>query len=454
MNMKTKTLTEGTPWKLLLSFSIPILIGRIVQLFYSLVDTKIVGATLGELALASVGSVSTLYNLTTGLANGLTLGFSILMSIYFGKNEEKNLKKSYAASLLLTIVSMTVLIAGLILFLQPILNLLHVPADEMELSKAYIRILIWGLFATGMYNMCSNALRAIGDAVTPLIFLIVAALGNVGLDYLFILGFDMGVAGAAWATVLAQAVSVVLCLIRIRRKFPILHITREDYRLERRMVTEMIQSGLSMGLMSCLVSFGTVSLQSAINRMGTSVIVAHVAARKIFEIMMVPGGVLSSAMATYSGQNYGANRMDRVKEGLKASLLIGLVWSLAAIVLTWIGADAMIGFMASSSNPDVIYWGSTYIKLNMIFNIVCILVCVIRNTLQGCGNRIIPVVSSVIELVGKIVFAFVLAPVFAYWSIIWSEPVVWIAMVIPLLFRIRKIFRTAQYPTSADQSVG
>lgn len=441
---KTKTLTEGKPWKLLLSFSIPILIGRIVQLFYSLIDTKVVGATLGELALASVGSVSTLYNLTTGFANGLTLGFSILMAMYFGRQDEKKLKRAYAGNILLSIITMAVLIAGLLIFLHPVLTLLNVPEDEMAMSKAYIRILIVGLMATGLYNMCSNALRAIGDAVTPLVFLIISSLGNVALDYLFILGFGMGVEGAAYATVLAQIISVILCLIRIRRKFPILHITLEDFRLEKGMVAEMYKSGLSMALMSCLVGFGTVSLQSAINRMGTSIIVAHVAARKIFELMMVPSSVLSSAMATFSGQNYGAGRLDRIREGLRSALLIGVVWSVIAIVITWIGAGYMIRFMASSSNPEVIYWGSVYMKVNMIFNMICILVCVLRNTMQGFGDRVIPVVSSFIELVGKVVFAFVLAPVFSYWGIIWAEPVAWICMVIPLILRTVKILRVTK----------
>lgn len=438
---KTKTLTEGTPWKLLLSFSIPILIGQIVQLFYSLVDTKIVGATLGELALASVGSVSTLYNLTNGFANGLTLGFSIVIAMYFGRRDERNLKKAYAADILLSLIIIAVVVAGLLLGLQPILELLHVPPEEMQMSVGYIRVLIIGLFATVLYNMYANALRALGDSVTPLMFLIVAALTNIVLDYWFILGFGMGVEGAAWATVISQILSVLLCFIRVRRKFQILHVTAGDFRLERRMVSELVKSGLSMSLMSCLVSFGTVSLQSAINQMGTAVIVAHTATRKIFEIMMVPCTVLASAMATFSGQNYGAGRLDRIKQGLKSALLIGLAWSVIAIVLIFLASKVLMRFLASTSNPEVIYWGSTYIKLNILFFMVCICVCVLRNTMQGFGNRVIPVVSSLIELAGKVIFAFALAPVFGYWGIIWSEPVAWIAMVIPLVISTARTFR-------------
>lgn len=438
---KTKTLTEGTPWKLLLSFSIPILIGQVVQLFYSLVDTKVVGATLGELALASVGSVSTLYNLTNGFANGLTMGFAIIIAMYFGRKDEKNLKKAFAADILLSLVIIAVVIVGLMLFLRPVLGLLHVPEEQMEMSVSYISVLIVGLFATVLYNMFANALRALGDSVTPLIFLIIAALTNVVLDYGFILGFGMGVEGAAWATVISQILSVVLCFLRVRRKFPVLHVSASDFRLERGMVSELVKSGLSMSLMSCLVSFGTVSLQSAINQMGTAVIVAHTATRKLFEIIMVPSMVLSAAMATFSGQNYGAGRLDRIRAGLKSALLIGLGWSGIAIALIYLTANYLIRFIASSSNPEVIYWGVTYIRLNVLFLIVCLCVCVLRNTMQGFGNRKIPVISSLIELVGKVIFAFALAPVLGYWGIIWSEPVVWFAMVIPLAISTVRTFQ-------------
>mgnify|MGYP000570962481 FL=1 len=194
-------------------------------------------------------------------------------------------------------------------------------------------MLIVGLFATLFYNLCANTLRAIGDALTPLIFLIVATVSNIGLDYLFILGFQMGVQGAAYATVLAQLLSVVLCLIRIFRKFPILHIQKEDFRFDRELMAEMYKSGLSMGLMSCLVGIGTILLQSAINTLGTTVIVAHTAARKVFELVSLPNSVLGSAMATYCGQNYGARRFDRIRQGIRASLIIAAVWAVVVFLI-------------------------------------------------------------------------------------------------------------------------
>lgn len=439
--MKTKTLTEGTPWKQILLFSIPIFWGNVFQLLYSLVDTKIVGSTLGTEALAAVGSVSTLHTLMTGFLNGLTLGFSLITAMCFGAKNRKRLKKTFAAAISLGVLTTLALVLMLMIFLHPVLNLLHVPQAQFEMAYAYISVLIVGLFATLFYNLCANTLRAIGDALTPLIFLIVATVSNIGLDYLFILGFQMGVQGAAYATVLAQLLSVVLCLIRIFRKFPILHIQKEDFRFDRELMAEMYKSGLSMGLMSCLVGIGTILLQSAINTLGTTVIVAHTAARKVFELVSLPNSVLGSAMATYCGQNYGARRFDRIRQGIRASLIIAAVWAVVVFLICHTIEGKLIQFVASTTNPDVIYWGSTYLKVDMSFIVICGVIVILRNSMQGFGDRVIPVFSSCIEFAGKIIFAFVFAPMFAYWGIIWAEPMVWIAMVIPLIVKVVHVLK-------------
>ena len=439
--MKTKTLTEGTPWKQIMLFSIPIFWGNVFQLLYSLVDTKIVGSTLGTEALAAVGSVSTLHTLMTGFLNGLTLGFSLITAMCFGAKNRKRLKKTFAAAISLGVLTTLALVLMLMIFLHPVLNLLHVPQAQFEMAYAYISVLIVGLFATLFYNLCANTLRAIGDALTPLVFLIVATVSNIGLDYLFILGFQMGVQGAAYATVLAQLLSVVLCLIRIFRKFPILHIQKEDFRFDRELMAEMYKSGLSMGLMSCLVGIGTILLQSAINTLGTTVIVAHTAARKVFELVSLPNSVLGSAMATYCGQNYGARRFDRIRQGIRASLIIAAGWAVVVFLICHTIEGKLIQFVASTTNPDVIYWGSTYLKVDMSFIVICGVIVILRNSMQGFGDRVIPVFSSCIELAGKIIFAFVFAPMFAYWGIIWAEPMVWIAMVIPLIVKVVHVLK-------------
>ena len=435
MKHRKTTLTEGNPVKLIVLFAIPIFLGNLFQILYSLIDTKIVGSTLGETALASVGSVSTLYNLLTGFFNGLTLGFSVVTARFCGSGEEKALKKNIAGAITLGFGTAIVLITLTAVFLKPILRLLQVPAEQFGMSYSYIVVLVWGMFITLAYNLCANTLRATGDSVTPLIYLVISSLANVGLDYFFILNLHLGVAGAAYATVLAQLLSVVLCLIRIYRGFPILHVGREDFQFDREQLWQLYQNGLSMGLMSSLVNFGTVVLQSGINQLGTSIIVAHTAARKVFEIWNLPISVMGSAMATYCGQNYGAGKYGRIREGIKGALGLGAVWAVVVFIMAHTISPYLIRFITSSESPEIIYWGRKYLEYDMSFIILCVGIVVLRNSMQGFGDYKTPVFSSFIELMGKVVFTFTFVRFFGYWGIIWTEPVIWVLMVIPLIIQ-------------------
>ena len=435
MKHRKTTLTEGNPVKLIVLFAIPIFLGNLFQILYSLIDTKIVGSTLGETALASVGSVSTLYNLLTGFFNGLTLGFSVVTARFYGSGEEKALKKNIAGAITLGFGTAIVLITLTAVFLKPILRLLQVPAEQIDMSYSYIVVLVWGMFITLAYNLCANTLRATGDSVTPLIYLVISSLVNVGLDYFFILNLHLGVAGAAYATVIAQFLSVVLCLIRIYRGFPILHVGREDFQFDREQLWQLYQNGLSMGLMSSLVNFGTVVLQSGINQLGTSIIVAHTAARKVFEIWNLPISVMGSAMATYCGQNYGAGKYGRIREGIKGALGLGAVWAVVVFIMAHTISPYLIRFITSSDSPEIIYLGRKYLEYDMSFIILCVGIVVLRNSMQGFGDYKTPVFSSFIELMGKVVFTFTFVRFFGYWGIIWTEPVIWVLMVIPLIIQ-------------------
>ena len=435
MKHRKTTLTEGNPVKLIVLFAIPIFLGNLFQILYSLIDTKIVGSTLGETALASVGSVSTLYNLLTGFFNGLTLGFSVVTARFYGSGEEKALKKNIAGAITLGFGTAIVLITLTAVFLKPILRLLQVPAEQFDMSYSYIVVLVWGMFITLAYNLCANTLRATGDSVTPLIYLVISSLVNVGLDYFFILNLHLGVAGAAYATVIAQFLSVVLCLIRIYRGFPILHVGREDFQFDREQLWQLYQNGLSMGLMSSLVNFGTVVLQSGINQLGTSIIVAHTAARKVFEIWNLPISVMGSAMATYCGQNYGAGKYGRIREGIKGALGLGAVWAVVVFIMAHTISPYLIRFITSSESPEIIYWGRKYLEYDMSFIILCVGIVVLCNSMQGFGDYKTPVFSSFIELMGKVVFTFTFVRFFGYWGIIWTEPVIWVLMVIPLIIQ-------------------
>lgn len=433
MKKSNHSLTEGNPVKLILLFAVPIFFGNLFQIFYSLIDTKIVGMTLGENALAAVGSVSIIYNLLVGFFNGLTLGFSVITARHFGSQDQKALKRNVAGTILLGGMTAIFIVSFVMLFLQRILRFLNIQEAQLALSRSYISILIVGMFITLAYNTCANLLRAIGDSVTPLLFLIVAAGLNIALDLLFITVFHMGVAGAAMATVLAQLVSVVLCLVHIVRRVPILHLQRKDFKLEMSQVIEMFQSGLSMGMMSSLVNFGTMVLQSSINTLGTEIIVAHTAARKVFEIWNLPVSTFGAAMATFSGQNYGARKYDRIRKGLRSVLGIAWCWSAIVILMAYTISPYLIGFITSSRQPEILHWGTMYLRFDMSFHVVCAAICILRNTMQGFGDYVTPIVSSGIELAGKIAFALIFVKHFGYWGIIWTEPVIWILMVIPLI---------------------
>lgn len=433
MKMNTRSLTEGNPIKLIILFAMPVFLGRLFQMVYSLVDTKIVGSILGEAALAAVGSVGILYNLINGFLSGMTLGFSVIVAQNFGSGNMKQLKRNVAATTVLSLGSTTMIVVLVMLFLKPILHIMNVPKSQFEMAYAYIGILIVGMFVTAAYNACADVLRAIGDSVTPLVFLVIASILNVILDCLFVAVFEWGVEGAAYATVLAQLLSVVLCLIHIKRNFPILQMKKSDFVMEKQQVSLLMYNGLSMGLMSCLMNFGTLILQTGVNQLGQTIIVAHTAARKVFEIFGLPISVLGSSMATYCGQNYGAKKYDRIRTGMKSVLGIGFILSVIILILSFTVSPHLIGFVASTKETEILYWGSMYLKCNMIFEFVCVVIVILRNSMQGFGDQKTPVFSSFVELVGKVIFTLFFVKIYGYWGVIWTEPVVWILMVIPLI---------------------
>ena len=439
MKRNGANLTEGKPVKLILQFAIPVFLGNLFQLFYGVFVTKIVGSTLGEGALAAGGSVSILYNLLTVFFNGLTLGFSVVTARYFGAGDTEKLKKSVAGTILLGFVTAAILVTGVFVFLRPLLSIMHVPAEQKEMAYTYISFLVLGMFVTLAYNMCANVLRAIGDSMTPLIFLILAAVLNVILDYVCILVFSMGVGGAAAATVISQVVSVVLCVIHIKRHFPILQVERRHFKLEKSEVRTMLSGGLSMGMMSSLVNLGTLALQTSINRLGRDIIVAHTAARKITEMFMIMFGVFGQTMAIFCGQNAGAGRMDRVRHGIGLAVLYTCIWSVMTVIFSFTIGKQLIYLVTGSRNETVILNATNYLKFDTVFYFVTAVISVLRNAMQGLGETVIPLVSSALEMIGKVVIAVTLVPLLGYTGVIVAEPIVWIIMVIPLIVKIFKM---------------
>lgn len=432
-----RDLTKGKPSTLILTFALPIFLGNLLQLTYSLVDTRIVGSYLGEDALAAVGATSTLSNLIVGFLLGLTNGFAIITAQRFGAKDDRGVKKSFAASLILGGTIAIALTAAGLLFLNPILRFLNVPAELLETAYAYIFIIIAGILVTLLYDVLAATLRALGDTVTPLVILALSVAFNIAGDMFFIMVLKAGVRGAAIATVLAQVIALVSCYIYMIKRYEILRLQREDFKMqEKRVIRQMLGSGLSMGFMSSLVNIGSLTLQTAINKLGQDLIVAHTAARKITEIFMIMFSVFGQTMATYCGQNLGAGKIDRIRRGIKLAILYTGIWCALVLAASYTIGTWLVYLVTGSTNQTVILNATNYLKFDTIFYFVTALICIIRNAMQGLGEHITPLVSSSLEMIGKIVIAQTLVPWLGYTGVIVAEPIVWFIMVIPLLVQI------------------
>ena len=428
-----KDLTTGKPIKIILLFAIPLFIGQLFQLFYSLADTRIVGAILGETSLAAVGATTTLSDFLIGLLNGFTNGCAIIIATYFGSGDRDNMKKAIGGTILSGIVLSVLISAGCLLFLPRILGALNVADFLMAESRAYIGIVLAGLLAATLYNVCAAILRALGDTFTPLLFLILAAVLNVVLDYTLIKYGNMGVAGAALATVIAQAVSAVLCFFYMKVRYPELSLRREDFRFDKIIYKKLIATGSSMGFMVAFVNLGTLALQITINTFNQDIIVAHTAARKATNIFMLPFSVLGTTLATFCGKNLGAGKYSRIKTGLRDTLLLTFIWCAGVALVAYTLSGPLIHMITASDNEVILSTASLYLKVNTTFYFVTAIICLFRNSMQGFGDNKTPVFSSSLELIGKVAISFLLAPAIGYMGIIVAEPIVWFIMVIPLI---------------------
>ena len=428
-----KDLTKGKPIRLILLFAVPLFVGQLFQLFYSLADTRIVGQTLGDEALAAVGATTTLSDMLLSFLNGLTNGFAIVIATCFGAKDERQMKKAMGGTILLGSCCAVVLSGLCLLNMSGLLKFLNISPELFAAARGYIGIVIAGLLAATLYNICAAMLRAIGDSFTPLLFLILAAFLNIAMDYGFILCLHTGVEGAAYATVIAQAVSAFLCFLYMRRKYPQLTLKKEDFKPDMILYKKLFGAGLSMGFMTSLVGIGTMALQTSINTFGTDIIVAHTAARKISSIYMLPFSVMGTTLATYCGQNLGAGKYSRIRQGIRDTVLVTFVWCTGVIISAYTVAPWLIRTVTATQKKDIIDTASLYLRVNTPFYYVPTVICLFRNSMQGFGDNRTPVISSSLEMIGKVLIALLLAPAIGYYGIIVAEPIVWFIMVIPLV---------------------
>lgn len=434
-----KDLTKGNPCKLILSFALPVFLGNILQLFYHLADTRIVGDFLGEDALAAVGSTSSLNNMFLGFLLGMTNGFAIIAARQFGAKDVPALKKAVAATFVLGSMVAVLLTLPSVCFLPVILRALHTPEELLPDAQRYFSIILLGMLFSMLYNVCAALLRAIGDSLTPLLFLVSSTILNIGLDLLLIGSLHLGVEGAALATVISQTVSFAACVFYMWKRYEILRFGREELRMQKEIVKELFQIGLSMGFMNSLINVGSVALQGAINSLNnTNYIVAQTAARRITEIFMLPFSVFGTTIATYSGQNKGAGELERIKRGIRDVVLITWGWCVLMIVLSYTIVPWMVQVITASTNQTMVQAASLYLRVDSLLYFVPALICILRNAMQGIGDTVTPVVSSSIELVCKVLVAIFLTPILGYMAIILAEPIAWVFMSIPLIVRFNK----------------
>ena len=441
----TNDMTIGNPVKLILLFSIPLLIGNIFQQFYSMVDTIIVGRFVGVEALAAVGTTSSMVFLVNGFVMGLTSGFAVLISQKYGAKDEAGVKKAVASSITLSIIATIIVTFISVISAKPLLALMNTPSNIMKDASTYIIILYAGNVAIIFYNMMAAILRALGDSKTPLYFLIVSSVLNIILDLVLIINFKMGVAGAAYATVISQGVSALLCVIYTYKKYKILRLKKEDFKVKKKYYRKHLKIGIPMALQFSITAIGIMTVQSAINIFGSTVIASYAASSKVLQLVMQPATTLGVTMATYCGQNIGAKRYDRIKLGVKKCVQISIITSLiSAMVLIFLGKYFVMMFV---SNPDaeILSYAQQVLNISAIFFIPLGLIFVYRNALQGIGDSFIPMMAGVYELVARAVVAFTLPKVLEFMGICLADPVAWFAAVIPLAYTYYKREKSFKY---------
>jgi putative MATE family efflux protein len=425
-------MTTGNPVKLILTFSIPLLIGNVFQQFYSMVDTIIVGRFLGVNALAAVGSTGAMVFLVNGFVIGLTSGFAVLVAQKFGATNEEGVRKAFASSLVLSALMTIVVTFISVVSARPLLELMNTPSDIIQDSLSYIIIIYAGNIAIIFYNILASILRSLGDSKTPLYFLIISSILNVVLDIVFIVNFSMGVAGAAYATVISQAVSAILCAIYIIKKFPILKLKKKHWKIRKSYVQKQLRIGVPMALQFSITAAGAMILQSALNSFGSKVIASYTAASKVQQLVMQPAVTFGVAMATYSGQNLGAGRIDRIKEGVKKCTMISIVVSIISTIVVILFGGAFTRLFMSGNDLEVIGYARQYLNTVSIFYIPLGLIFIYRNTLQGIGDSFVPMMAGVAEMVARTVVAFTLPILLDFTGIALADPAAWIAAAVPL----------------------
>ena len=426
-------MTVGSPVKLIIRFMIPMLLGNIFQQFYNIVDSIVAGQFLGVDALAAIGSTGSLMFFVTGWLNGLSSGFAILVSQWFGAKQYDKMRHYVAMSIYLAAAFAIVMTIGFEALNEPILRLMNSPDELIGSVKGYMGIIYAGLIVTAAYNSLAAFLRALGDSRSPLYFLIISAVINVFLDVFLIVKCGMGVEGCAYATVIAQGISAICCFVYIVKKFPILHLKKEDFRISITSFRYLLALGIPMGLQFSITAIGTIIVQGAVNIYGSTYMAGFSAAGKLQNIIGTVFAAFGATIATYVGQNRGAGRMDRVRTGMRYTQFMILGWSVITMFVVFFFGKYMTWLFIDKNQTDVINVSVTYFRtvfwaypfLGSIF--------LYRNGLQGLGYGLVPMVGGIFELVARSTIVMFVAGKTSFSGVCLADPVAWISALIPLI---------------------
>ncbi|MGM9961209.1 MAG: MATE family efflux transporter [Allobaculum sp.] len=443
------SLISGDLKRAIVIFAIPLFFSQLFQTLYNTMDTVIIGHVLGDFSLAAVGAVASLFELMVGFCTGFGQGLGVIAAQKFGAGDMSGFRHTVGLSILLSLMVSLILSVVVGFNMESILHFMQTSSDIFDLSYSYIIVICWGLTITIFYNLCAGLLRAAGDSVTPLIILVISSLTNIGLDLLFITQFNMGVAGTAWATLIAQLISLVICIIWIIMKKRELMPRLADFKWDGSLARSLTEMGLSMALMSSIVSAGTLILQIGINQQGTLIVSGHTAARKLIGMLNLPVIALMMALSSFVAQNIGAKQYERAEKGIAFVNRFGLYYSIVLSIVIMFIARFLIAMISGSTTDVVLDTGALYLRTNVPFFPVLAILLDLRISLQSMSLKTVPIISSIIELCGKILFTLFIVPKTGYLGVCFTEPVVWIAMCLYLAyFYLRNTtFKNANVPT-------
>ncbi len=436
-----KDMTKGNPMRLILEFAVPLLLGLVFQQFYSMVDAVIVGHYLGVDALAAVGATGSVNFLIIGFCMGVCNGFGIPIAQEFGAKQEGELKRFVANSVWLSVIFAVVITIVVSLLCRPILQIMRTPDNIIDGSYNYIIIIFLGIPVVFLYNMTAAILRSLGDSRTPVVFLVTAAVLNIFLDIFCIVVLPMGVAGAAVATVVSQAIAGFACLIYMRRKFSILRLSKEESRWNRSYAGKLCNMGIPMGLQYSITAIGSVILQSAVNSIDSNAVAAVTAGGKVGMLLVCPFDAMGSTMATYGGQNVGAGDLDRVNKGLKDCCLLGLLYALIALGAVYLFGKQLLLLFLDAGETRIIADAYSFLQINALFYFPLALVNIVRFLIQGMGFSKLAVFAGAFEMLARALAGFLLVPHFGFSAVRFANPLAWIfadIFLIPAFFHVRK----------------